>query len=414
MTAWKPLGIDSEIAALATGRQTSHFAADVSRRNGAIGAALEGRRVMVVGAAGSIGSATTARLAGFRPACLHVFDQSENNLAELTRDLRGQPGGLPVADYRSLPLDYGSEIMGMVLRDLPPYDVVLNFAALKHVRSEKDPYSLLQMLDTNLFKHVRFLSWLAESGFRGRYFAVSTDKAANPTSLMGASKRLMEHVIFSPEVMSARLPHVTSARFANVAFSDGSLPFGYMNRLRKRQPLAAPRDTRRYFVSLEEAAEICLLAAFHDHDRDILVPHLSSDVDLIPMQTVAEGLLRHLGLTPALYEDEAAAVAAIDQELAQGRYPLLLTPLDTSGEKPYEEFVGLGEIASGIEGLDSVLSVAYRGHVPGAMQQFLSVLGAALSRGHTTPSKADLVAMIAAAVPELHHNETGRNLDQRL
>src|SRR5262249_1792021 len=179
----------------------------------------------------------------YRPAAVHVIDQNENYLAELVRELRGRPRGLADVDFQTLPLDYGSPVMARLLRDSPPYDVVLNFAALKHVRSEKDVYSVLQMLDTNIVRHNHFKPWLADHGPGATYFAVSTDKAANPVSLMGASKRLMEDLIFSAATEHSR--STTSARFANVAFSNGSLLQGFVYRLAKRQPIAVPRDTQR-------------------------------------------------------------------------------------------------------------------------------------------------------------------------
>ena len=199
------------------------------------------------------------------------------------------------------------------------------------------------MFDTNIIKQARLLGWLAEQGFSGRYFSVSTDKAANPASIMGATKRVMEHVMFDDDVSPVRAAAITSARFANVAFSNGSLLQSFATRLAKREPLAVPRDTQRYFVSLQKSGQICLAAATLPPDRLIVIPRLDPREHLVSLQDVAERFLRRNGLEPACYVDEEAARFGVEQERASGRWPLLLSPLDTSGEKPYEEFVGEGE-----------------------------------------------------------------------
>ena len=297
----------ASLSSLATGRSESLFAADVESRREELLPRLGGRRILVVGGSGSIGTATVAAIAAYRPQSLHVVDQNENTLAELVRTLRSDPAGLAVPDFRCLPIDFGSTIMQRMLRESPAYDYVLNFAALKHVRSEKDVCSLLQMLDTNLLKQTRLLRWLAEKGGLNRYFCVSTDKAANPVNLIGHSKRAMEHVVFSGEIAPALIAETVSARFANVAFSDGSLLDGFLKRLQKRQPLAVPRQTRRYFISLVEAGQICLLAAFSAPHRHTLVPRLDPAADLHDLQDVAEAVLRCAGFEPALYHDEAEA-----------------------------------------------------------------------------------------------------------
>lgn len=235
------------------GRPSSLFAADMNDNAEALAQVVRGRSILVVGGGGSIGSATTELLVELRPARLHVVDISENYLAELVRSVRNGSYAVGAVDFQTLPIDFGSAIMQRFLQENGPYDVVLNFAALKHVRSEKDPYSLLQMIDTNVVRQARFRRWLTETGC-GRYFVVSTDKAANPTSLMGATKRLMEDVLFDARPEGAFV--CTSARFANVAFSNGSLLQSFLCRLAARQPLAAPCDTRRYFISRRESRDL--------------------------------------------------------------------------------------------------------------------------------------------------------------
>jgi len=325
------------------------------------------------------------------------------------RELRGRSGGLAVADFRALPLDYGSPIMQAFLRDAAPYDWVLNFAALKHVRSEKDAFSLLQMLDTNVVAHARFKRWLAEHGHGRNYFAVSTDKAANPTSLMGASKRMMEDVAF--DAARSEGQRRTSARFANVAFSNGSLLQGAVERIQKGQPVPVPRDTRRYFVSRREAGEICLLACVEAKDGHIVFPRMDPRVELKLLEEVIARIVGHLGFTPAWFEDEEQARAAVAGCRAKAQWPILLTPLDTSGEKPYEEFIGADEAEtdSGFESLGSLLHT----QAPAGTAAAIARLEQLASRGEPV-SKAAVAALVADAVPGLRHRETGKTLDDRL
>ena len=262
----------SELDVLVTGRKHSLFEPDMDANAAVLGEAIRGRRVLVLGGGGSIGSITTRILLNYGPKAVHVVDQNENCLAELVRDLRGRPEGLCEVDFRTFPIDYGSPIMERLLNEAERYDVVMHFAALKHVRSEKDLHSAMQMLDTNVVRHIRFKQWLARNDHGRIYFAVSTDKAANPTSLMGASKRLMEDVVFG--VAAEHATSTTSARFANVAFSNGSLLQSFLQRLEKRQPLAVPRETRRYFISHREAGELCMLAALRIPDQHVAFPKL--------------------------------------------------------------------------------------------------------------------------------------------
>jgi len=396
---------DPALVAALLGRTESLLADDYSNHRPAIEAAVSGARVLVVGGAGSIGAMVTELLVEFRPAALHVLDIDENGLAELVRDFRSR--GVLVGDFRTLPLDFGSPITERLLRDSPRYDVVMNFAALKHVRSEKDVYSLLQMLDTNVVKHSRFIEWLGRYGHAERYFAVSTDKAANPVSLMGASKRLMEDVVFAVSTAIT-----TSARFANVAFSNGSLLQSFLIRLGKRQPLAAPRDTRRYFVSLREAAELCLLAATAAPTGHLLVPRFDPTRDLRPLDVIAAETLRHCGFEPALYDDGARALAHLPAELARGRYPLVLTPLDTSGEKPYEEF--WAEDESPVElGFKQLLGIPHVGGGADAHAITVLQLAALIAEPAQPTDKTEIIRMIAGAVGGFWHRETGRSLDDR-
>lgn len=404
----------NELAALATGRKTSLFAEDIQRFQSRLEEEIAGRRILVIGGAGSIGASTVRALFPFRPACLHVVDHSENTVVELVRDLRSEFDSSDLPDLRTLPLNFGSPIMERFLREEEPYDQVLNFAALKHVRSEKNCFSILQMLDTNVVKPLKLLHWLVQRGGLRRYFCVSTDKAANPVNVMGASKRLMEHVIFSEETLARpETLQVTSARFANVAFSDGSLLQGWLKRLEKGQPLAVPRDTRRYFVSLEEAGQICLLAAFLPSDRQLLVPRLDAGKDLVLLSDLAELVLRHFGYAPRRFEGEGQARHALAAHESHEYYPLLLTPLDTSGEKPFEEFVGDGEESIEV-GFRQLVAVPYLPSQPGLLAAFLSRLGAMIESPETPVPKEELVTEIQKVLPEFHHVSSVKALDQRM
>lgn len=390
-----------------TGRSESVFASDLSARHDAIATAVAGRRILVVGGAGSIGSATIRELVAQAPAALAVLDTSENNLAELVRTLRSaQPafrGELAVQ-----PLDYGSALTRAWLQRQPPFDLVLSFAALKHVRSERDAFSLLRMLEVNLLAADRFLAACREGGHgHSGVFLVSTDKAAEPASLMGASKRAMELLLWSHA-----LPRATTTRFANVAFSDGSLPWGFLQRLAKRQPLAGPSDIRRYLVSPAEAGQLCLLAALCAPHRHVLVPVLDAQRDAVGFDAIATAVLAAHGYVPAPYDDDAAACAAVEREAARGRWPVVFTPSTTSGEKAMEIFVGPGERALDC-GLARCHAIAAAPADRTAIDAFLALIADAVGGG-PVPDKATLTAALARVVPELHHLDTGLSLDRRM
>jgi nucleoside-diphosphate-sugar epimerase len=400
----------AELTAIVTGRTNSLFASDLETSSDRVLAKVRDRRILVIGGGGSIGAATVRIILEYRPSALHIVDHNENYLAELVRELRGRSAGIPDIDFRALPLDYGGPVMERFLADSPPYDVVLNFAALKHVRSEKDIYSVLQMFDTNVVRHIRFKRWLAEHRHGATYFAVSTDKAANPVSLMGASKRLMEDLIF--DIAAASCQSTTSARFANVAFSNGSLLQGFGYRLAKRQPLAVPRDTRRYFISHQEAGELCLLATCRIPDGHIAVPRVDATLQLQLLEDIACACLDYWGLSAERYDDEAQARNDVERLAREGRWPLLLTPLDTGGEKSFEEFVGAGESAIDC-GLLSVLALR---HIPGvaAAQELFEQIARWVDEPDFAVAKAKFVSVISAALPNFRHSQSEQNLDQRL
>jgi FlaA1/EpsC-like NDP-sugar epimerase len=382
------------------GRTRSLFADDVAAAAPRLHAAVAGRRVLIVGAAGSIGSAFVKAVASYRPAAIHLVDIDENGLVELVRDLRSTSSP-PPEDFRTVTADFAGEEFPRFAAECRPYHAFANFSALKHVRAERDIYSLMRMIEVNVAALDRCLDKARAYGF-ARVFSVSTDKSVRPANLMGASKNLMEKVLFSrPGAFVA-----TSARFANVAFSAGSLLAGFENRLAKGQPLAAPSDVRRYFMSHEEAAQLCLLACFLGEDRQVFFPKLSPGEDLIGFPDVAALLLAEHGLKPLRC---ASADEARSKVPPPGYWPCHFAPSDTSGEKAEEEFHRPGDVLD----LDSFRAAGIAREEPAsrrAIKDFLAAVAAL--RAKPVWRKDDAVAAIRAAAPELAHIERGRDLDQ--
>lgn len=396
----------SELAAATVRRQKSLFEADCASHADEVASLVQGRRVLVVGGAGSIGSATAAQLAGFSPAQLHIVDTDENGLTELVRDLRSQGIVSDRTDLRTTPLDAGSPTMLRLLQDNRGYDLVLNFAAVKHVRSEKDLLSLLRMLDVNLRITRRLLENVAATS--ERYFAVSTDKAANPVNLMGASKRAMEHLVLDEDLDI----EVTSARFANVAFSQGSLLDGWLRRLAKRQPWAVPAGARRFFVTLEEAGQLCLLAATAAPAGKVIIPDLNPATELRDLVEVAHDVLGVLGLRPELHDDEGSARrAALSPR--PGTWPVLITRLDTAGEKEYEEFVAPGDVVHDA-GFVALKALAVPVADKELLRTTLAELEAVLADPNLPVDVAAITDLLARIVPELAHRESTLTLDARM
>jgi nucleoside-diphosphate-sugar epimerase len=409
--------LDRFIREQVTRREQSLLAADFARYDGDLHARLDGSRALVIGGAGSIGSHYIKALLRFNVAKLCVVDTSENGLTELVRDLRsGGAAALP-ADFVTYPVSFSDPVFAKLFRAHGPFDIVANFAAHKHVRSEKDPFSIEAMVENNLLRARGLLDLLLERPPQ-HFFCVSTDKAANPVNLMGASKKLMEEMIMA---YAGRMP-VTTARFANVAFSNGSLPLGFLERLSKRQPWSCPLGIRRFFVSPIEAGELCLLASILGESGDIFFPKLDEARDMIPFERVAVDLLHALGLEADVChsEDEAREKMArlrADRLLVNSprgtiRWPVYFFDSDTSGEKPYEEFYTPGE------DLD-LTRFATLGVVKNAPRRSLAeidgvfeALRACLDRPRVT--KADLVAVFTAHLPTFAHIETGKGLDQKM
>lgn len=388
-------------------RQSSLLGLDMAQQSPHIAEAVDGRRVLVIGGAGSIGAPTVRELLGYRPSQLHVADVDENALVELMRDVRSSGIADESTDLRITPVDFSGTVMHRILRDNDGYDLVLNFAAVKHVRSERDVYSLLRMLTINVVAARQLLDWLDECRV-SRYFAVSTDKAANPVNLMGATKRAMEVTILDDRVAQ----QVTSARFANVAFSNGSLLDGWLRRLDKRQPLSVPMKTRRYFLTEEEAGQICLLAAAVAPAGQIVFPDLDPTENLRDLVEVAEDVLSALGLEPLHCFDEDEARARMVDVDRTGRWPLLLTPLDTAGEKDFEEFIAVGDTVNQ-GGFSRMKTLSPPKPTHEVIDSFLERANR-LVEADSLASSRDVIDCVRMVVKELAHHASPRTLDTRM
>jgi FlaA1/EpsC-like NDP-sugar epimerase len=287
---------------------------------------------LVIGGAGSIGQAVTKEIFKRNPKKLHVVDISENNLTELVRDIRSSFGYIK-GDFKTFALDIGSIEYDVFIKSDGKYDYVLNLSALKHVRSEEDPFTLMRMIDVNIFNTDKTIRQSIDNGTK-KYFCVSTDKAANPINMMGASKRIMEMFLMRRSLDI----NISTARFANVAFSDGSLLHGFNQRIEKRQPIAAPSDIKRYFVTPQESGELCLMSCIFGENRDIFFPKLSKNLHLMSFSDIAIKYLNDKGFKPYLCETEDEARELIKTLPEQGKWPCLFTKSDTTGEKDFEEF----------------------------------------------------------------------------
>ena len=367
---------------------------------------IEGKSVLVIGGAGTIGSSFIKAILPFEPASLVVVDTNENELAELTRDLRSTKGMYVPKDYIPYPMDFASPVFAKMFRSRGGFDIVGNFSAHKHVRSEKDIYSVEALLQNNVLHAKALLDLLAEYPPE-EYFCVSTDKAANPVNIMGASKRIMEDVIFS---YSDRFP-VKTARFANVAFSNGSLPAGFLARIAKLQPLSAPSDVRRFFVSPEESGQICLLSCILGENRAIFFPKLE-EAQMMTVDAIGTELLHSYGYEVLeCASDEEAIEKAQDLRKGSKLYPVHYSASDTSGEKPFEEFVTDTETAD-MDRFES-LGVITGKQIPdkARIRKLFMALDAAFESETT---KEEIVRIMKEYLPNFEHIETGKSLDSKM
>ncbi|NJN63401.1 MAG: polysaccharide biosynthesis protein [Acidobacteria bacterium] len=391
------------------GRRRSVFASDVASHRQALMDAFVPARTLVIGGAGSIGSAVVARLFGFGVRSLHVVDLTENGLVEVVRDLRSSLG-YTTKDFRTFAVDFLSPEFEALVKVHGPYDYVLNFSALKHVRSEKDPFTLGRMLNTNIGGAHRVIE-LLESGQAHSAFSVSTDKACRPVNAMGATKRWMEVVLFG----STTPGRVTSSRFANVAFSDGSLLQGFERRLAKRQPIAVPTDIRRFFLTPDESAWLCLMAAAIGKTCEIFVPKTDTGFDDVPLLEIAERFLRVHEIKPRLLESEAdAREMATRMGNRPAEWPVFAFTSDTTGEKEAEEFIDESERVESDRFAE--IDVIVAGPVEKSRKTASDAAWRSVQDAITRRSldRGELLSRIHEVVPEFTHFETGKYLDDKM
>lgn len=381
------------------GRSKSLYDVDLLTFNDEINDAVRGSSFLVVGAAGTIGQAVTKEIFKRSPRKLHAVDISENNLVELVRDLRSSIGYIS-GDFQTFALDAGDEVFKSFIKSSSAYDYVLNLSALKHVRSEKDPYTLMRLIKTNILNSVDLVNSIS-----AKHFCVSTDKAANPVNMMGASKSIMEKFMFSSE------RQISMARFANVAFSDGSLLHGFAKRIEKQQPISAPTDTKRYFVTQQESGELCLLSVLLGKEREIFFPKDTDELKLTSFSDIAVRFLEDRGYTPIICETEDEARVLATKGL-NNKWPCYFFESDTTGEKPFEEFHTEREQTF----LDRFSSV---GVVQNAkieekthLDNFLNNIYKLSSNGRW--NKQEIVNEFRAVLPDFAHTELNKNLDQRM
>lgn len=399
--------LESFINKFVTKRPSSMFYPDIESNRDTLTKKIQGKSVLVIGGAGSIGSSFIKAILPFKPASLVVVDTNENALTEITRDLRSTKGMFVPKDYVTYPMDFASPVFEKMFRNRGGFNIVGNFSAHKHVRSEKDIYSVEALLKNNVL-HAKLLLDLLSELPPEEYFCVSTDKAANPVNIMGASKRIMEDVIFS---YSDKFP-VKTARFANVAFSNGSLPAGFLSRIQKLQPLSAPSDVRRYFVSPEESGQICLLSCILGENRNIFFPKLE-EAQMMTFDAIGTELLKVHGYEVLECDsDEEAIDKAEDLKNGSNLYPVHYSASDTSGEKPFEEFVTDSETAD--YDRFSSLGVITGKEIPdkSRVEKLFKELNAAFDKESTT--KEEVVAIMKDYLPNFEHIETGKSLDSKM
>lgn len=388
------------------GRQDKLFQKDILANEKVLTDTVKNSRFLVLGAAGSIGQAVAREIFSRNPRKLHLVDISENNLVEAVRDIRSSLGYFS-GEFKTFSLDIGSDIYDAFIEQDGKYDYVLNLSALKHVRSEKDPFTLMRMVDVNILNTDKTISQAANHGAK-KYFCVSTDKAANPVNMMGASKRIMEFFL----AKRIRDIPISTARFANVAFSDGSLLHGFNQRLNKRQPLAVPSDVKRYFVTPQESGELCLMSCLLGKKLDIFFPKENEELRLTSFVDIATRYLEHRGLEPYACDSEDEARIRVEDLAAAGKWPCFFFTSDTTGEKSFEEFFTDSEKLD----LQRFFSI-------GVIQQNDTHDSAKLDyfeqsirrmRNARSWTRTELIELFNDMIPEFEHKETGKFLDEKM
>ncbi|MDI9800214.1 UDP-N-acetylglucosamine 4,6-dehydratase [Citrobacter koseri] len=388
------------------GRNKALFGDDVSENEKELKRIVAASRFLVLGGAGSIGQAVTKEIFKRNPQKLHVVDISENNMVELVRDIRSSFGYID-GDFQTFALDIGSVEYDAFIKADGKYDYVLNLSALKHVRSEKDPFTLMRMIEVNILNTDKTIQQSIAAGVK-KFFCVSTDKAANPVNMMGASKRIMEMFLMRKSEEIA----ISTARFANVAFSDGSLLHGFNQRLQKQQPIVAPNDIKRYFVTPQESGELCLMSCIFGENRDIFFPKLSEALHLISFADIAVLYLKQRGYEPHLCETEDEARALAKTLPAHGKWPCLFTSSDTTGEKDFEEFFTDKEVLDMKRFINLGIIKNDPLYDPALLAHFEEKIG--YMRTSLEWSKNDIVKLFFEMIPDFGHKETGKYLDSKM
>ena len=388
------------------GRTAPLFESDISRHRNELESLVSNSRFLVIGGAGSIGQAVTREIFKRNPLALHIVDISENNMVELVRDIRSTLGYIN-GDFRTFALDCGSNEFRALMNATEGYDYVLNLSALKHVRSEKDPFTLMRLIEVNILNTIKTLKMAKVYGAK-KYFCVSTDKAANPVNMMGASKLIMEMFL----MRESESMELSTARFANVAFSDGSLLHGFNQRFVKRQPISAPNDVSRYFVTPQESGELCLMSCLLGENRDIFFPKLSEQLHLTTFSDIAERYIENLGYEPHHCLTEEEARERSNELIASKRWPCYFFKSDTSGEKDFEEFFTDNEILdmNKFKNLGVIKNEA--NFSSNMLDNFLEVVHEL--RTQTVWEKAPIVDLFNEMIPNFDHKETGKYLDERM
>ena len=399
--------LDKFIADSVTFRPVSMFAADIEANKETLTREIKGKKVCVIGGAGSIGSSFIKAVLRFEPGSVVVVDLNENGLAELVRDVRSTEGLYVPEEFRCYTLNFADPIFERIFREEKGFDIVANFSAHKHVRSEKDRYSVQALIENNDIKAKRLMDLLTVYPPR-HFFCVSTDKAANPVNIMGASKRIMEDLVMAYN----KYFKVTTARFANVAFSNGSLPDGWIHRLQKKQPLAAPSDVKRYFVSPEESGQICMLACILGRPGEVFFPKLGED-QMLTFSSICDDFVKAEGFTKKECSSDSEAKQYADaMSYDNPTYPVVYFKSDTTGEKAYEEFYVLGEKVDmhRFQAL-GVVEQTTRHEMP-EVNAFFDKLESIFADDDFT--KAQVVDAIKEFIPNFEHEEKGKNLDSKM
>jgi len=388
------------------GRDSEFFEEDIEEYEERLSTIVSLSSFLVIGGAGSIGQAVVKEIFKRKPTKLHVVDISENNMVELVRDIRSSFGYID-GDFQTFALDIGSIEYDAFISSDGKYDYILNLSALKHVRSEKDPFTLMRMIDVNIFNTQKTVNQAIDNGAK-KYFCVSTDKAANPVNMMGASKRIMEMFLMRK---SLEIP-ISTARFANVAFSDGSLLHGFNQRIEKNQPIVAPKDIKRYFVTPKEAGELCLMSCIFGENRDIFFPKLSEKLHLMTFADIAIRYLKNIGYEPYLCKSEDEARELSKTLPKKGQWPCLFFESDTTGEKDFEEFFTDNECLDmkKFNSLGIIKNEAiFNEESLDKFEQTIQNL-----KEKKAWNKEEIVDLFFCMIPDFGHKETGKYLDGKM